>query len=177
MRPLHELEAELVRLRSALPKHVHPSAPARDVNAEHRASFSPLERLAIVVTERVGTMGFFLIILTWTVLWLGWNMLAPAELRFDPFPAFVLWLFISNLIQLHLMPLIMVGQNLQGRHAELRAESDFEINRKAEAEVEDILRHLEQQAEMLVQQGGLILRILRHLEASSQPAPGGGWPQ
>jgi hypothetical protein len=40
----------------------------------------------------------------------GWNLLAPKDLQFDPAPAFVFWLFISNVIQLLLMPLIMVGQ-------------------------------------------------------------------
>ena len=54
---------------------------------------------------------------------------------FDPFPAFVAYLLISNVIQILLMPLIMVGQNVQGRHTEIRAQLDFEINQKAEKEV------------------------------------------
>ena len=91
-------------------------------------------------------MGFFILIFLWTMLWLGWNALGPKSGRFDPFPAFVLWLFISNMIQIFLMPLIMVGQNLQSRHAEARAESDYEVNVKAEREVEAILLHLEAQA-------------------------------
>jgi len=89
--------------------------------------------------DHVGTMGFFLLIFSWTVLWLGWNVIAPKSLQFDPYPAFVLWLFISNMIQIFLMPLIMIGQNLQARHAEARAEADFEVNVKAELEIETIL--------------------------------------
>jgi uncharacterized membrane protein len=64
--------------------------------------------------------------------------------------AFVFWLFISNLIQLLLMPLIMVGQNVQARHSELRAANDLEVNVKAEGEIEMILQHLEYQNELLV---------------------------
>jgi uncharacterized membrane protein len=134
--------------------------PVRPVNAEHRMTLSRLERLAIWITDRVGTMGFFLLIFAWTLVWLGWNMIAPTAVRFDPFPAFVLWLFLSNMIQLFLMPLIMVGQNLQGRHAEARAEADFDVNTKAEREIETILLHLEAQND-------LILKILRHLEGVS----------
>ena len=134
--------------------------PVRPVNIEHRKKLSQLERAAIWITDRVGTMGFFLVIFVWTVGWLGWNTLAPAAIRFDPFPAFVLWLFLSNMIQIFLMPLIMVGQNLQGRHAEARAEADFEVNTKAEREIEAILLHLEAQND-------LILKILRHLESTS----------
>ena len=63
---------------------------------------------------------------------------------------FVFWLFISNLIQILLMPLIMVGQNLQDRYAEARAESDLEVNVKAEQEIEIILHHLEYQNSILI---------------------------
>lgn len=113
-----------------------------DVNTIHKKRLSPSERLALFVTQKIGTMTFFFLIFVWTVLWLGWNIFAPENLRFDPFPAFVLWLFISNMIQLHLMPLIMVGQNVQGKHAELRAQYDFETDRKAEKEIEKISAQL-----------------------------------
>jgi len=115
----------------------------RNINIEHRKSLSYLDRIALWITERIGTMGFFFIIFAWTIFWLSWNALAPVELRFDPLPAFVLWLFISNMIQIFLMPLIMIGQNLQGRHAEKKANADYEINIAAEREIETILQHLE----------------------------------
>ena len=124
--------------------------PLRNVNAERREKLTILDNFALLVTRRIGTMGFFLIIFCWTVSWLVWNMLGPDELRFDPYPAFVLWIFISNMIQIFLMPLIMVGQNLQARHAEAKAQVDFEINSKAEREIEAILQHLENQNNFLV---------------------------
>ena len=147
---LQTASEELVKLRK----------PIHNVNIAHKESLSPLEKIAVIVTDYVGSMGFFFIIFFWTMLWLGWNTLAPKPLSFDPFPAFVLWLFISNMLQIFLMPLIMIGQNLQGRHAEIRAESDFEVNVRAEKEIEVILMHLEQQNE-------LILKILEHLDKSS----------
>ena len=131
--------------------------PVRNVNAEYQKKITRIDKLAIWITTRVGTMGFFFIIFTWTALWLLWNALAPVTYRFDPFPAFVLWLFISNMIQIFLMPLIMVGQNLQGAHSELRAEADYEVNLKAEVEIETILLHLENQNK-------LILEILKRIE-------------
>ena len=121
-------------------------APVRDVNEHHSQHLKPLDRIAIWITDYVGSMGFFILIFVWTVLWLGWNALAPKQARFDPYPAFVLWLFISNMIQICLMPLIMIGQNLQNRHCEVRAQSDYEVNVKAEREIEAILMHLEAQA-------------------------------
>ncbi len=132
-------------------KEIQEKYPVKNVNVTHRAKLSGLDRLAIAVTEKIGTMGFFLIILTWTILWLSWNILSPKELRFDPYPAFVLWLFISNLIQLHLLPLLMIGQNIQGKHAQLRAEHDFETDKKAEKEIETILIHLENQQKLMLE--------------------------
>jgi uncharacterized membrane protein len=149
----------------------------RNVNQEFRESFSPLERVALFITVHIGSFGFFLIILGWTILWLAWNTLGPSEGRFDPAPAFVLWLFISNMIQILLMPLIMVGQNLLSRHAEFRAESDFDVNVKAEKEIEAVLMHLEEQSRHLERQGELILQILNHLQspsAGTQNATGTG---
>ena len=122
---------------------------------------SGLDKVAVWITDHVGSMGFFLIIFTWTVVWLMWNMFAPKEARFDPYPAFVLWLFISNMIQLFLLPLIMIGQNVQSAHADLRAEEDLKINIQAELETETILSHLEYQNDIM-------LRILKQLESKTE---------
>lgn len=135
--------------------------PIKNINEIHRSQLSAIDRLALFATERVGTMGFFFIILVWTLLWLGWNIFAPEGVRFDPYPAFVLWLFISNLIQIHLMPLIMVGQNIQGKHEQLRSEHDYEINLKAEKEIETILLHLENQQKIMLE----ILKKIEKLES------------
>jgi uncharacterized membrane protein len=135
--------------------------PIRNVNEERRSKLTRLDKLALWITEHVGSMGFFLLIFAWTVLWLGWNTLAPNAIRFDPYPAFVLWLFISNMIQIFLMPLIMIGQNLQSEHSEARAEADFEVNTLAEKEIENILIHLENQ-------NALMLQILEELKAKAK---------
>ena len=44
----------------------------------------------------------------------------------------------------------MVGQNVQGRHSEIRADHDLEVNVKAEAEIEVVLQHLEYQTTILI---------------------------
>lgn len=134
----------------------------RNANVLHEQKLSALDRLAMKITDVVGSVGFFLIIAAWTVLWTGYNLIASlfpglGWHAFDPFPAFVAYLLISNVIQIMLMPLIMVGQNLQGRHSETRAELDFEINQKAEREVVATLRHLERNTELLLQ-------LMHHLD-------------
>ena len=127
------------------------ASPIVDVNKIHRERLSVLEKFALTVTRRVGTMGFFLIIFIWTLIWILWNTVGPVELRFDPFPAFELWIIISNIIQLSLLPLIMVGQNLMNKHTEARSEAEFDLNLRTEKEIETILMHLENQNEMLLE--------------------------
>jgi len=148
-------------------KHDHP--PIQNVKDLAMARFTSLDRAALSITQRVGTFGFFLLICLWSFVWLLWNTVGPRHLRFDPAPAFVMWLFISNLIQISLMPLIMVGQNLLNRHSELRSEEDFKINLKAEQEVQAILLHLEHQAAQIERHGELILDILHRLEHRMTP--------
>ncbi len=149
-------------MKSELPQTLHELrqkyGPIPNFNSYYKKKLTTLNKLALWITDNVGSMGFFMIIFIWTVVWLSWNTLAPAELRFDPFPGFVLWLFISNVIQIFLMPLLMIGQNMQSEHADARAQMDFEVNKKSEAEIETILEHLENQ-------NNLILEILQKLEA------------
>ncbi len=138
----------------SLDEIVNLRVPVRNVNIEHKQKLSRMDKLALWITNHVGSMGFFMIIFAWTFLWMSWNIFVKdifhAE-AFDAYPAFVGWLFISNVIQIFLLPLIMIGQNLQSRHSEARAEADFEVDTKAEMEIKNILMHLENQNKLIMQ--------------------------
>jgi uncharacterized membrane protein len=56
---------------------------------------------------------------------------------FDPFPFGLLTLIVS-LEAIFLSTFVMLSQNRQGKQADLRAELDYEINVKAEKEIEEI---------------------------------------
>lgn len=125
--------------------------PIRNDRIRHLESLTISEKFAVAIHGAVGSIGFFILILIWTIAWLGWNVFGPREMRFDPAPAFVVWIFVSNILQLILLPIIMVGQNIEGRAAEWRAQMDFDVNKKAEHEVEVIIAHLENQNELLME--------------------------
>ena len=120
-----------------------------NANKVHKESLTALDKFAIMITDKVGSMGFFIIILIWTIIWMFWNLFGPEESRFDPYPAFVTWLFISNMIQIFLMPLIMIGQNLQGRHSEIRAELHYKADLKADNSVAEIKKMLNAQTVLI----------------------------
>lgn len=125
-------------------KKIH--KPVANANIKLKESLTPLERGAVWVTDHVGTIEFFII----CNLLVAMTLVLPATVTTIQFIS-------SAWLQLVLLPLIMVGQNIQGRHSEARAEADFEVNKKAEVEVETILQHLENQNEM-------ILKILNKLD-------------
>lgn len=137
--------------------------PLKNVYAETVNKLTAMDRIAVWITDHVGTMGFFLIILCWTIGWLSWNLLAPPELVFDAPMGFGMWLFMSNMIQLFLLPLIVVGQNIQSAHTELRAEHDLDVNIKAEREIEVIIKHLEYQNSLLL---GMVSRLEKNEKES-----------
>src|SRR4030095_11977370 len=114
--------------------------PPRNVNVVHAQRLSLLDRVAVVVTGAIATMWavlfFAVFMLGWT-LWETWIDHQP----FDPYP-FAFLLFIGNIVQLLLMPLIMVGQNIQGAHAELRAEEAYKATLESYHDAEHIMDHL-----------------------------------
>jgi len=118
-------------------------------NTVYRQRLSKIEKFALVITKKVGTFYFFLVVFVWTLIWLLWNTLMPEGFRFDPYPAFVIWLFISNMLQIFLMPLIMVADTLQSKHAEVRAEKHYEADIKADQAVSDIMCKLEENNKLL----------------------------
>ncbi|MHB1178720.1 MAG: DUF1003 domain-containing protein [Daejeonella sp.] len=121
----------------------------KNANKYHRDSLSRSQRFASWITGKIGTMAFFYVIFAWTATWLLWNLIAPKNMQFDPAPDFLMWLFLSNMIQIFLMPLIMIGQNLQGKHAEILADNDFEVNKKAEQEIKELKEKLENLTELI----------------------------
>ena len=110
------------------------SAPPH-ANERHTDSLTIADRLALRITALVGTMACVGVFACISLIAL------PAVIRAGSPTLWVAWLS-SQFLQLVLLPLLMVGQNLQGRHAEARAQADFEVNQKAYADAERILTQL-----------------------------------
>jgi len=152
-----DLGDQITDLVGDLQKHY---SKVKNPNDTFKESLKPTQKLALFVTEHVGTMGFFAIILAWTMFWLAWNILAPKGLKWDPYPAFVLWLIISNILQILLMPLLLIGQNIQGMRTDIRGEHDYDTDKRAEKEIQTVLLNFQKQEK-------LILEILGKVEALS----------
>ena len=84
------------------------------------------ERTALKLTNLSGSMQFFWFIVFLYIIWVVYNSVVPKEYRLDG-QWFPLLLFISNLIQLMLLPILQVGQNILSRNADLRAENQLTL--------------------------------------------------
>ena len=124
--------------------------PLKNTHKEVRENLSPLNKVALVDHQPGRHLRLLPDHLRLDDHLAGLEHAGAEERAFDPAMGFVLYLFLCNVIQILLMPLIMVGQNLQGMHSEARAEHDLEVNIKAEQEIEVILQHLEQQNDLLM---------------------------
>lgn len=111
-----------------------------NVNVKHRQRFSFQDKLALHLTKIIGTMYVVYFFGLFLMGWMFWQTFIDKK-PFDPFP-FAFLLFLGNIVQLLLMPLIMVGQNLQGRHAEIRAEEEYKTTQSSSKDIELILNHL-----------------------------------
>ncbi|MDO8488052.1 MAG: DUF1003 domain-containing protein [bacterium] len=108
----------------------------QNINSKHRGSLKLQDRIAVMITAAVGSMYTVYFLSVFVLGWMLWQ--AKAQNPIDPFP-FVFMIFISNILQLLLLPLIMVGQNIQNRHARMRAEEEYVTTKTIHQDIEKML--------------------------------------
>ena len=109
--------------------------------AEERLTFG--QRIADKVASFGGSWPFIIIFGAIMAVWISINILQFS--RFDPYPFILLNLVLSTVAAIQ-APIIMMSQNRQASKDKLLAENDYQVNLKAEMEIEAMLRN---QAEMM----------------------------
>jgi len=102
----------------------------------HHGAFGN-DRFGIVAERFARFFGTPRFIIGQTVLVMVWIAVNAAviSLRWDPYPFILLNLFLSMLAAIQ-APVIMMSQNRQDTKDRLRSELDYEVNRRAEAEIQ-----------------------------------------
>ncbi len=159
----------------ALHRQHHP----RDINALHEESLTPGQRVADAVARTMGSWRFIIIQSTLLVAWIALNTVLALTHHWDPYPFILLNLALSFQAA-YAAPFIMMSQNRQSAKDRLKADEDYRINCKAEAEVATIhgrLEHLTVEAwDSLLTAQEEQLRLLRELRGAwllTQEKPGG----
>jgi CRP/FNR family cyclic AMP-dependent transcriptional regulator len=98
------------------------------------------ERIADSVARFGGSWSFILtfVAIMGAYAWLNVHMAGSA---WDPYPFILLNLFLSMLASLQ-APVIMMSQNRQDTKDRLRGELDYDVNRRAESEIQGLSRRL-----------------------------------
>ena len=126
--PLHDPEAFRRRFKSR-------KRTIESFEAHANIDRSTTEKLADLITSRLGSMGFLLINAMWFVSWILINTGSIPSIRiFDPFP-FGLLTMIVSLEAIFLAIIVLISQNRAAKIDDLRDEIDLHINTIAEEEI------------------------------------------
>jgi uncharacterized membrane protein len=146
----------------------------RNVNRVQEAEIAAAgfnTRLAVWLTEHVGTMwtAYTFAVLAFIGLFAILGLLSPIV------ALLVAWVS-QTFIQLVLLPIIMVGQNVLGRKSELQADEAYRTTVKTYADIEAVMKHLDEQDgkiqaldQLIKEQAGSILCIVQELAKNSTP--------
>ncbi|MEV7427271.1 MULTISPECIES: DUF1003 domain-containing protein [unclassified Streptomyces] len=124
-----------VRLDQPRPRRrgILPELPEYDPEAFGRLS----ERVA----RFLGTGRFIVWMTLVIVVWLAWNILVPAELRFDPYP-FIFLTLVLSLQASYAAPLILLAQNRQDDRDRVTHEQERKQNERSIADTEYLTREI-----------------------------------
>lgn len=95
------------------------------------------ERLADKIAEFGGSWTFIILFTIMLIIWIGLNSWVLLFQPFDPYPYIFLNLILSCIAALQ-APIIMMSQNRQETKDRIRAEKDYQINLKAEHEIQQL---------------------------------------
>jgi len=112
------------------------------------------ERIADTVAGFGGSWTFIIIFLTMMVVYALVNIVLGRK-AWDPYPFILLNLFLSMLAAIQ-APVIMMSQNRQDKKDRLRGELDFDVNRRAEAEIKNLAAKLNSLDDKIDDVGGLL---------------------
>jgi uncharacterized membrane protein len=133
-------------LLTALGRQIHAaqqlvrSRSARNPNEviEEQASFG--NRIADAVARFGGSWSFILSCLVFLTVYVCANV-SLGRSAWDPYPFILLNLFLSMLAAIQ-APIIMMSQNRQDAKDRVRSELDYEVNRRAAADIQALARKL-----------------------------------
>ena len=136
---------------------------------EREATFG--DRIADSVARFGGSWTFIISFLVVLLVYTAINV-SLGRSAWDPYPFILLNLFLSMLAAIQ-APVIMMSQNRQDEKDRLRGELDFDVNRRAETEIQGLARKLSFVGEKL----GDVEELLRAQLAAPPPRPGGATRQ
>jgi uncharacterized membrane protein len=136
---LHETEQRLLNELRTLRAGVR---GARGGNAAHGPQLTTGQKIADTVATNMGSWRFIIIQSIILLIWIALNVTAFVQ-QWDPYPFILLNLALSFQAA-YAAPFIMMSQNRQQDIDRMKAEDDFQVNVKAELEIELLHQKIDQ---------------------------------
>ena len=114
-----------------------------DINKKHKENLSILDRSGVVITRAVGTMIAAILFAALALVSL------PAAISSHNAIIIIAWIA-QTFLQLVLLPIIMVGQNIQSKHAETLADEEFRTTKTTYRDLENLILVNKQQLDLLI---------------------------
>ena len=153
-----DILSNLQKLRAA-------AANRRSEPQEHFLATTLADRMADAVTGAVGSWRFIMIQSALLIAWIIFNVVSAN--RVDPYP-FILLNLLLSFQAAYTAPIIMMSQNRQGDIDRKRAIDDFDINCKAEIEIETLHAKIDMLREQeIARLADAVDRLTKMLEARS----------
>jgi uncharacterized membrane protein len=133
--------------RFRLKRQSAPTPRMRDVVGEFDKQLTFGDRVADAFALTVGSWRFIIIQSVILAIWLLLNAIGWIK-HWDPYPFILLNLMLSFQAA-YAAPIIMMSQNRTSELDRLQAKNDYEINQRAELEIEEILTLLDSHTAML----------------------------
>lgn len=121
---------------------------SRNLNVEEQERMTLGQHVADKVASFGGSWPFIFIFGGIMLFWVLLNSTALLSRHFDPYPYILLNLFLSMLAAIQ-APVIMMSQNRQASKDRLKGDLDYEVNLKAELEVAQLHRKVDNLYERL----------------------------
>jgi uncharacterized membrane protein len=125
------------------PPYRHEHGPIKNVNQVIKEQLTLGQKASDWIAAKVGSWEFIICQSLLLTLWAVLNITAWVR-HWDPYP-FILMNLVLSLQAAYTAPMIMMSQNRKADHDRIEAHIDYEVNLKAETEIEVILKNLEAQ--------------------------------
>jgi uncharacterized membrane protein len=128
---------------------------SENVEEEHENPLTLGEKMADGIAQFGGSWTFILFFFGSILFWILLNVFWYNNQGFDPYPYILLNLVLSCLASIQ-APIIMMSQNRQDQKDRIRSEHDYQINLKAELEIQILSEKLDH---LLIHQNRKLLEI------------------
>jgi uncharacterized membrane protein len=109
---------------------------ARNWHEEHVGTYTTGQRIADATARVLGSWAFIITQTVAVAAWVSLNVIAWVR-HWDPYP-FILLNLMFSVQAAYAAPLIMMSQNRAADRDRVQATSDYDVNLKAELEIQDL---------------------------------------